>query len=277
MPDDNFEQALINLGFDDILDDYVQTNNISSIDSINLNNMDINDLTGINDFSSLTQLYCDSNNLISLDVAQNDTLYLVSCNDNNLSSLEVPSSLTTLLCANNSLINLNLESEFMFSLIANNNNLENLTMWSVPWFFLSLNNNNLSTLNLNVGSGSGLEGFCLPSFLDCRNNPLTCIQVCSEAYAASQEITILADWKIEIAGFGDILDPTELSWDFWWMKDGDDEWSIDCDTGLPCGSEMEELIDKSGYDGKIYNLLGEEINRREGIYIEGGEIKYRFQ
>ena len=52
---------------------------------------------------------------------------------------------------------------------------------------------------------------------------------------------------------------------------------IDCDTGLPCDSAMEELLDKSESDGKIYNLLGQEINRREGIYIEGGEIKYRFQ
>ena len=51
---------------------------------------------------------------------------------------------------------------------------------------------------------------------------------------------------------------------------------IDCDTGLPCISGMVEIIEKSKYDGKLYNLLGQEIFRREGIYIEGGEIKYRF-
>ena len=51
---------------------------------------------------------------------------------------------------------------------------------------------------------------------------------------------------------------------------------IDCDTGLPCESGISEILDKSKTDGKLYNLLGQEINRREGIYIEGGEVKYRF-
>ena len=51
---------------------------------------------------------------------------------------------------------------------------------------------------------------------------------------------------------------------------------VDCDTGLPCNSGMAEIIEKSKTDGKLYNLLGQEINIREGIYIEGGEIKYRF-
>ena len=52
---------------------------------------------------------------------------------------------------------------------------------------------------------------------------------------------------------------------------------LDCSTGMPCGAAMEELLDKSKFDGKIYNLLGQEINRREGIYIEGGQVKYKIQ
>ena len=52
---------------------------------------------------------------------------------------------------------------------------------------------------------------------------------------------------------------------------------IDCDTGLPCQSGMSEILDKSKTDGKLYNLLGQEIFRRHGIYIEGGEVKYRFE
>ena len=50
---------------------------------------------------------------------------------------------------------------------------------------------------------------------------------------------------------------------------------IDCDTGLPCEQGMEELLDKSKNTDKIYNLLGKEIRKREGLYIENGEIKYR--
>jgi len=51
---------------------------------------------------------------------------------------------------------------------------------------------------------------------------------------------------------------------------------IDCDTGLPCNSGIAEIIESSKTNGKLYNLLGQEINRREGVYIEDGEVKYRF-
>ena len=49
---------------------------------------------------------------------------------------------------------------------------------------------------------------------------------------------------------------------------------VDCDTGLPCEQGLNELIEQSKTDGKIYNLMGQEIKRRDGLYIEGGEIKY---
>ena len=52
---------------------------------------------------------------------------------------------------------------------------------------------------------------------------------------------------------------------------------IDCDTGLPCIEGISEIIEQSKTDGKLYNLSGQEIIRREGVYIEGGEIKYRLQ
>ena len=49
---------------------------------------------------------------------------------------------------------------------------------------------------------------------------------------------------------------------------------LDCDTGLPCGVGMEEVIDKSNSTGLIYNLKGEAIRTREGVFIENGKIKY---
>ena len=52
---------------------------------------------------------------------------------------------------------------------------------------------------------------------------------------------------------------------------------IDCETGLPCTSGMAEIIEKSKTNGKLYNLNGQEILRREGVYIEGGEVKYRLK
>ena len=49
---------------------------------------------------------------------------------------------------------------------------------------------------------------------------------------------------------------------------------IDCDSGLPCNSGMEEILDKSNDTGLMYNLLGQPIKRPESIYIEDGKIKY---
>ena len=52
---------------------------------------------------------------------------------------------------------------------------------------------------------------------------------------------------------------------------------LDCETGAPCESGIAEIIEKSKTDGRIYNIHGQEINKREGIYIEEGEIKYRLK
>ena len=49
---------------------------------------------------------------------------------------------------------------------------------------------------------------------------------------------------------------------------------VDCDSGLPCNSAIEEVLDKSNNTSLIYNLLGQPIKQPEGIYIENGKIKY---
>jgi|LULN01.1.fsa_nt_gb hypothetical protein len=52
---------------------------------------------------------------------------------------------------------------------------------------------------------------------------------------------------------------------------------IDCDTGMPCGSSIQEVIDKSIENNIIYNLQGQAIKVREGLYIENGIIKYKIK
>ena len=72
IPDPNFEQALIDLGFDTApINGSVPTANISGITFLDVQNKNISDLTGIEDFTALTQLYCDQNQLTSLDVSAN--------------------------------------------------------------------------------------------------------------------------------------------------------------------------------------------------------------
>jgi len=50
---------------------------------------------------------------------------------------------------------------------------------------------------------------------------------------------------------------------------------IDCDSGLPCNSSIMEIIDKSQGNGVIYNIKGQAILTREGLYIENGKIYYK--
>ena len=106
VPDDNFEQALINLGYDSgPLDDYVTTANISTITSLDVHGENISDLTGIQDFTSLTFLDCAVNELSSLDITQNTLLTSLNCQRNKLTSLDVSNNtnLSSLRCFQNRL------------------------------------------------------------------------------------------------------------------------------------------------------------------------------
>ncbi len=113
IPDDTFEQKLIDLGFDDVLDDYVLTANINTIESLNLDN-EVNfaenaddlynyipfeidgaiyDLTGIADFTSLVSLDVGFNKISSLDLSNNYSLASIDCEYNDtISELILPSS-----------------------------------------------------------------------------------------------------------------------------------------------------------------------------------------
>lgn len=89
IPDDAFEQALINYGYDDIFDDSVITSTIDTVMSLYINNMGISDLTGIEDFSSLSELFCYDNQIENLDLSNNYNLFEVNCRSNQLISLSV--------------------------------------------------------------------------------------------------------------------------------------------------------------------------------------------
>ena len=50
---------------------------------------------------------------------------------------------------------------------------------------------------------------------------------------------------------------------------------VDCDSGLPCNSSIMEVVDKSKGNSVIYNIKGQAILTREGLYIENGKIYYK--
>ena len=94
VPDDNFEQALIDLGYDNALDDSVLTANISSVTNLGVDSLSISDLTGIEGFTALINLDCGNNNLTSLDVRKNTALTLLYCQDNELTYLNMRNGIT---------------------------------------------------------------------------------------------------------------------------------------------------------------------------------------
>ena len=89
IPDDNFEQVLINLNLDDIFDDSVSTAAIDTVTSLYLTNYNIIELVGIEDFVELRSLFCSDNQIVELDLRDNVNLIQVNCRNNQLTSLDV--------------------------------------------------------------------------------------------------------------------------------------------------------------------------------------------
>ncbi|MFH4963848.1 T9SS type B sorting domain-containing protein [Gaetbulibacter sp. M235] len=177
VPDDNFEQTLIDLGFDfGPLDDLVPTTNISNISSLNLNAKNIADLTGIEDFLGLTILGCENNLLNTLDVSKNINLIQLFCSNNFVSTLDISSliNLQIFWCANNQLNVLDIsKNSKLISLVCGNNQLANLDVSNnISLNVLSLENNQVN--NINLLKNSNLDYINLSSNnltdLDISNN-----------------------------------------------------------------------------------------------------------
>lgn len=114
IPDANFELALLNLGYDFVIDGVVETSAIDTITELQINGEEISDLTGIEDFIDLQSLFCYDNNITSLNLVNNTQLFEVTCSDNQLSYIDLRNS--------------------------NNSGL---------WYFLSFNNPNLMCIDVD--------------------------------------------------------------------------------------------------------------------------------
>ena len=89
IPDDNFEQRLIDLNIDKdgIVNDSVATADISGLTSLDIKYQNISDLTGVEDFMSLQMLFCHNNELTSINLSKNTALIdIVKLNITPLSS-----------------------------------------------------------------------------------------------------------------------------------------------------------------------------------------------
>ena len=112
--DSNFEQQLINLGYDDVLDGGVITADISTVQELNISNSNISDISGIEDFTALENLNCMNNYLTSLPINQNLNLVILNCYGNYLNSMDLFQNpmLKHLNCGNNILLSLDVSHNF---------------------------------------------------------------------------------------------------------------------------------------------------------------------
>jgi len=169
IPDAYFEQALIDLGIDSdgIINGQVLTSDIDTVITLDLFEIGIEDLTGLEDFVALEYLDVSGNSLTVLDISDNIQLKELNCS----SSIANPSMFFTSLDLSN---NLNLEVLYGDTLVE----LENL----------NLKNGNNSILTVTLG--------CEFEGEPCELTKLNCVTVDNEEAATSNEPPYFG-WSIQ--------------------------------------------------------------------------------
>ena len=89
IPDTNFELALIELGYDDIPDGYIDSNKVSEILVLELSNKQLTDLTGLENFINLENLDLSSNQLTQVPIVNFTNLKSLNLNNNLFSVLDL--------------------------------------------------------------------------------------------------------------------------------------------------------------------------------------------
>jgi hypothetical protein len=168
VPDDTFEGYLENYGAGNgIIDDYVYTAKIDTITILYLNGANVFDLTGIEDFTSLTFFQCAYNGITTLDVSQNINLQVLDCNHIGITAINLSNNIN--------LIYLDVANTFLTTLdVSNNPALHTLSCGD---------NDYLTSLDVRNGNNTNLGAF------GCSYNPnLYCINVDDSSYSITNWI-----------------------------------------------------------------------------------------
>ncbi|WP_420574668.1 leucine-rich repeat domain-containing protein [Kordia sp.] len=174
VPDNNFEQALIDLGYDTVLDDYVTTANINTVTTLDVINKNIADLTGIEAFAALEQLFIDNNNIsTTVNLTQNSLLNALFAENNTMTSIDVSQNplLETLYLAGNSLTSLDVtQNSVLQTLLVENNSLSSIDVTQNPALrIIGLGGNGLAELDITLNP--------LLTYVSATNNSLTVVDL----------------------------------------------------------------------------------------------------
>ena len=131
IPDANFKAYLVgNSLINTNGDSEIQVSEATAFNgSISCSSLGISDLTGIEAFPIINELYCDSNQLTSFDVSNNTILESFGCAHNQLSILDISNNiaLEALNCHNNQFTNLDISSNIILGFLdCGHNQLTNL-------------------------------------------------------------------------------------------------------------------------------------------------------
>ena len=197
IPDSAFEEKLIALGWDTdgVVNGQVLTADISSRTLLNCSSNGISNLTGIQDFTGLTKLYCHANNLSSLDVTNLTSLTLLSCRDNFITGMLDLTNNTALtdVAIQNNLIEGTIDLSAASDLIK-----------------FTAYGNQLTFVNIQNGNNTN---FAADASFNVQNNPdLTCVQVDDVAYSAANWTKKASSTIFVSAAVGSVLVYTDGAW-----------------------------------------------------------------
>jgi hypothetical protein len=174
IPDEKFEGKLNALGIDSgPADGRVLTSKINKLTTLDVSDRYISDLTGIEDFVALQNLYCQSNQLTTLDLSKNMDLTSLHCYANRLTDLNVSKNIALeyLICYYNQLKTLDVsQNTALINLYCTSNNLIALNVsrnTALTTLYCQLNQ--LTTLD--VSHNTALTS------LDCGLNSLATLDV----------------------------------------------------------------------------------------------------
>jgi len=207
IPDANFKNYLVaNTAINTNGDTEIQITEATGFTgTIDCNGYNISDLTGIEFFINLTHLFCNdnqltslnvsnntalnwlfcyNNQLISLDVSNNVTLTYLDCDDNKLTGLDLSNNiaLDELYCGDNQLTSLNISNNTVLNWLGcDNNQLTNLNVSNNTTLVeLRCNDNQLTSLDVRNGNNNNLTNF------SAIGNPnLNCILVDDTAWSTA--------------------------------------------------------------------------------------------
>ncbi len=199
-PDANF-CSFVASSFDEDNDNYLSDTEINAAENINCADKGISDLTGISHFTALKRLYCDDNQLTSLDVSKNTALTYLDCYDNQLTSLDVSknTALTYLDCYGNQLTSLDVSKNTALTYLdCGRNQLTSLDV-SKNTALTELDCRSNQLTKLDVSKNTALTE------LDCRSNQLTKLDV-----SKNTALTDLACYKNQLTSL-DVSKNTALT------------------------------------------------------------------